>query len=458
MEYSILWYRDMTLHSYKPKTAFLNAFANLKVKLTDHHRPGHFGLILLDDTDKIEEAKQIVRAAVRNQEKILIVLFDEKIYVPNVIWDFLSEGASRVYDFHNVPLIHRVIEEQLGRWQSIESLLKTDFVKEYLTGESVVWKNTLREMIEVSVFTQSSVLILGESGTGKEMLSRLIHHFDTRSSKGNLVLVDCTTIAPELSGSEFFGHEKGAFTGANNSRDGAFSMANEGTLFLDEIGELSARLQSELLRVIQEGLYKPIGSNFWKRSTFRLVGATNRMLSEEVTNGNFRLDLYHRLSSWVCKVPSLSERKEDISLLAQRFLSKYFIKRDIPEIHESVIEYLSNRNYKGNVRELQQLVQRIACLHVGKGPITLNDIPVMDRPILPPREHMNSEQPGYNEYENAIQNVLNKGMNLKEIRDLTMQTAIDLAIRCERGRVNMAANRLGITARAIQLFKQKKLT
>jgi transcriptional regulator with GAF, ATPase, and Fis domain len=137
------------------------------------------------------------------------------------------------------------------------------------------------------------VLITGESGTGKELIARLIHALDSRVDKGDFVILDCTTVVPTLSGSEFFGHEKGAFTGAIAQRDGAFAMADGGTLFLDEIGELPLVLQAELLRVIEEGMYKRVGSNTWRKTSFRLLCATNRDLLQEESRGNFRKDLYY---------------------------------------------------------------------------------------------------------------------------------------------------------------------
>jgi transcriptional regulator with GAF, ATPase, and Fis domain len=454
MKYPTIWYKDFTRHSQRSRDALLRSLAAIKACVKDHFVPSAPGLILLDTVETSDAVCALLEEAYQRHERTIVVIFDNDMYRSEVIWELLFAGASKVYDFENTALIHQVIEEQLNRWYTIEGLMQTDFVKENLIGESAVWKNTLREMIEIATYSESSVLIIGESGTGKEMLSRLVHFFDPRRPKGNIVLVDCTTISPELSGSEFFGHEKGAFTGAVSAREGAFALANNGTLFLDEIGELPLRLQAELLRVIQEGMYKPVGDNFWKKTAFRLVGATNRLLNEEVSNGRFRLDLYYRLSSWVCKVPSLEERREDIPLLAQRFFEKSFHKRDLPPVDASLIAYLTCRTYQGNVRELQQLIQRIANQHVGKSPITLADIPSLDRPE---RQSSIVSLPSSNdEYQNAIQKILERGLNLRELRDLTTQTAIELTLRREKGRVAQAANRLGITSRAIQFRKTRK--
>ena len=180
----------------------------------------------------------------------------------------------------------------------------------------------MRELVEVGAFTNASVLIEGESGTGKELLAQLVHDLDLRRQKGDFVILDCAAITPELSGSEFFGHERGAFTGAVNARDGAFALANGGTLFLDEVGELPLTLQAQLLRVVQEHQFKRVGSNTWQRTEFRLVCATNRDLLAGVAEGRFRGDLYHRIAGWVCHVPPLRDRPEDILPLTTHFLSQ----------------------------------------------------------------------------------------------------------------------------------------
>ena len=186
-----------------------------------------------------------------------------------------------------------------------------------------MWIQALEELIEAARFGHAPLLIHGESGTGKEMAARLVHTLDPRPDKGQLVVVDCTTIVPTLAGSELFGHAKGAFTGALSPRRGALALADGGTLFLDEIGELPLTLQSELLRVIQEGTYKPVGSDKWERTRFRLVTATNRDLAAMQSNGAFRADLYHRVSAIAVRLPALRERKDDIAVLARHFLAEH---------------------------------------------------------------------------------------------------------------------------------------
>ena len=212
-------------------------------------------------------------------------------------------------------------------------------------GDSPNWGALLRQVVEVAAFNQTSVLLTGESGTGKELVARLIHALDRRPAKGPLVVVDCTTVVPTLSGSEFFGHERGAFTGAVAARDGAFGRADGGTLFLDEIGELPLPLQAELLRVIQEGTYKRVGSDTWRDTSFRLVCATNRPLRHAVESGQFRSDLYHRIAAWSCELPPLRQRRDDILALATHFLSELVPSLSRPPFDPAVTESCSPREY-----------------------------------------------------------------------------------------------------------------
>lgn len=170
-------------------------------------------------------------------------------------------------------------------------------------GASPAWRRLLRGVVEVAHFTQAPVLLVGESGTGKELVGRLVHDLNESAERGALAVVDCTTIVPELAGSELFGHERGAFTGAHAGRDGAFATAQGGTLFLDEVGDLPLSLQAQLLRVAQEGTYKRVGSDTWRHSRFRLVSATHRDLPARIEAGQFRQDLYFRIAGWVFRVP-----------------------------------------------------------------------------------------------------------------------------------------------------------
>ena len=306
--------------------------------------------------------------------------------------------------------------------------------------------------MEVAHFTDASVLILGESGTGKELLANLINALDSRPNKGDLVILDCSTIMPELSGSEFFGHERGAFTGAVSSRDGVFALADGGTLFLDEVGELPLTLQTQLLRVIQEHTFKRVGGNSWQHTSFRLVCATNRDLWAQVQRGEFRADLYYRIASYVCQLPSLRQRPEDILPLAYHFLKELRPDHEQPALDIPVQEYLLRREYPGNVRDLKQVVARMLCRYAGQGPITVGCIPPDDRP---------ARTEGWGAwldagFERAIRVALNRGVGLDAISRSTKETVIRIAVDENGGNLQRAALRLGVTDRTLQMWRKEQ--
>lgn len=333
----------------------------------------------------------------------------------------------------------------LERWQAVDEILGSAVVTHNLVGTSNAWVKTLREIIEVARFTNASILILGESGTGKELIARLVQALDARPAKGPLVVLDCATIVSELSGSEFFGHERGAFTGAGDPRDGAFALAHGGTLFLDEVGELEGTLQAQLLRVVQEGTYKRVGGNKWHKADFRLVCATNRDLPDEVTAGRFRRDFYHRIASWVCRLPPLRDRPEDILALARHFVSKVRTDEAPLELDESVREYLLGRAYPGNVRDLRQVVSRMAQRHVGGGQISIGDVPEDERPIDDDVDWQKGP------FELSIRRALSLGIGLKEIGRNAEDAAVRIATAEARGNLQSAAGTLRVTDRALQL-------
>jgi transcriptional regulator with GAF, ATPase, and Fis domain len=305
----------------------------------------------------------------------------------------------------------------------------------------------LREVIEITIFSQASILLVGESGTGKELLAHLVHQLDRQKDKRDLVIVDCTTIVPELAGSEFFGHERGAFTGAVAPRDGAFALANGGTLFLDEISELPLPLQAQLLRVIQERTFKRVGGNEWKQTDFRLICATNKELSVEIERGRFRRDLYYRIATAVCHVPALRERTEDILLLLDHF-SRRARPSDRPLRFEPVVtHFLLEREYPGNVRELRQLISRIMLSHPGDGAVTAGDIPPAER------NRPDGEIADWcsDAFTTCIYRALCRGVGMREVLRRTRTEAIHLAMKLAGGNKKVAADRLGTTNRTVQM-------
>ena len=265
-------------------------------------------------------------------------------------------------------LILRDVNERYEAQEKIESLqVEAAYLKDEIRsltnlgsiiGESPPFRETLNLVADVSP-TDSTVLIYGETGTGKEMIARAIHAASLRKDRP-LIVVNCAAIPEPLMESEFFGHEKGAFTGASQHREGRFALANKGTIFLDEIGELSKDLQAKLLRVLQEGEFSPVGSSRTIKTDIRVIAATNRNLSQAVQSGKFRADLYYRLNVFPINIPPLRERGDDIRLLAEHTVQK-FSKRmgvKIDPLSIDCIEQMKAYHWPGNVRELQNIIER----------------------------------------------------------------------------------------------------
>jgi transcriptional regulator with GAF, ATPase, and Fis domain len=227
-----------------------------------------------------------------------------------------------------------------------------------IIGQSPALQKVLAQISTVAP-TEANGLILGESGTGKELVARAIHDLSARKDRP-LVRVNCASIPKELFESEFFGHVRGAFTGAIKDRVGRFELADNGTLFLDEIGEIPLDLQSKLLRVLQEGQFERVGDERTRTVKVRLITATNRDLLAEAKAGRFRLDLYYRLSVFPIEVPPLRERLEDIEALAEYFIKQASRRLGVPRprLTKHHVQELRGYDWPGNVRELQNVIER----------------------------------------------------------------------------------------------------
>lgn len=249
-----------------------------------------------------------------------------------------------------------------------------------IIGESAEIEKIKKTIRKVSP-TDARVLITGENGTGKELVARWIHEHSQRANEP-FVEVNCAAIPSELLESELFGHEKGAFTGATKQRIGKFEAANGGTLFLDEIGDMSLKAQAKVLRALQEGNITRVGGNKSINVDVRVLAATNKDLNQEIKDGNFREDLFHRLSVIPIHVPPLRERREDIKLLAESFLDR-IVQKEISFSHKSftekAIDALTSKNWSGNVRELQNVVERLVILSEGEA-INHEDVELLAKP------------------------------------------------------------------------------
>src|SRR5215510_14230574 len=260
-----------------------------------------------------------------------------------------------------------IVQRNLGRENAYRREEETRAIGD-LIGRSLPMRH-LSEQIALVAPTKATVLILGESGTGKELVSREIHKASSRCN-GPMVRVNCAAVPRDLFESEFFGHVKGAFTGALHDRIGRFELANGGTLFLDEVGEIPIELQGKLLRAIQEGEYERVGDDKTLKTDVRLVAATNRSLAEEVRKGKFREDLYYRLNVFPISLAPLRERKSDIPPLAAHFLERACkeFNKPLSLMTVEALAALKAYDWPGNVRELQNVVER-AVITARGGPI-----------------------------------------------------------------------------------------
>jgi DNA-binding NtrC family response regulator len=239
----------------------------------------------------------------------------------------------------------------------------------------------IKEMIERVAPTEARVLITGSNGTGKELVARWLHEKSNRNTMP-FVEVNCAAIPGELIESELFGHEKGAFTSAVKQHKGKFEQADGGTLFLDEIGDMSLAAQAKVLRVLQENRLSRVGSDKDINVKVRVIAATNKNLTDEIDRGTFREDLFHRLSVIVIHVPQLSERKEDISMLVEHFLTQISQESGMPPrtIEQSALEELKTYKWTGNIRELRNVVERLMIL--SNNTITKDDVIAFAKPVF----------------------------------------------------------------------------
>ncbi|MBM4387853.1 MAG: sigma-54-dependent Fis family transcriptional regulator, partial [Deltaproteobacteria bacterium] len=265
-----------------------------------------------------------------------------------------------------------------------ENVYLREKLKKSYRFENIIGKNhkmiEIFEMIKIIAPTKATVLILGATGTGKELVARAIHNQSDRADKP-FVAVSCAALTETLLESELFGYEKGAFTDAKSSKKGKIEISAGGTLFLDEIGDISPKLQLDLLRVLQEREVTRIGGSHPIRLDVRFIAATNRDLKALVAEGKFRDDLFYRLNVVVINIPSLRERADDIPILAEHFVKKYAMEtgKEISEIDPEVMKVFTEYEWRGNVRELESVCERAVILAKGDR-ITAGDVPVSISP------------------------------------------------------------------------------
>jgi two-component system response regulator AtoC len=290
--------------------------------------------------------------------------------------------------------------------------------------------------------TQTSVLLLGESGVGKERVAEYVHEYSPRANMP-FVIVDCGTLGENLIESELFGHEKGAFTGANSMKKGLFEVADGGTLFIDEIGELPLSLQTKLLRVLESGTIRRLGGTGYIKVNVRVIAATNKNLKEMSDGGEFRQDLYYRLSAFPVNIPSLRERPDDIAALAEHFLSSMEEGDRFVPLSAEVIETLLTYDYPGNVRELRNIIERAAILAFGEE-------------LLRP-EHILFENEAATFARPSVRTEMTSGNNklLRRRHGRLSEEAVIRALEQTDGHRASAAQLLGVSERTLYRYVQR---
>jgi two-component system, NtrC family, response regulator AtoC len=408
----------------------LLADRSFDVFVVDHRMPGRTGLELIRDLAAAPEA-----------ERPQVVMMTAHATIENAI-EAMRLGA---YDYLQKPfeieellvVVRRALEEQSLRRQHRYLLAEREeeFDHYGIVGKSRVIAEVIQKL-ELVARAKSTVLITGETGTGKELAARAIHARSAQHERP-LIKLNCAAIPEALIESELFGHVKGAFTGAVASRRGRFALADGGSIFLDEIGTLSGPVQAKLLRVLQEREFEPVGSERTQSVDLRVIAATNRDLRAMVAEGRFLEDLYYRLSVIPIALPPLRERREDIPLLVEHFVSKHAqrLGRRIDRVQADVLDRLSAYDWPGNVRELENTIERAVVLAAGTV-IDAAAVSIVDPPSAGAHAPLPSRR-------------------LRENVEWAEQESVRRALRQSGGVKKDAAELLGISQRALSYYLSK---
>jgi len=335
--------------------------------ITDLEMPGMKGIELIEEIKKLSlQTIIVIITAFGSLDTAISALRNgaSDYLLKPVEFDELIIKIKRLFEIRNLLLENKILRKEIQRNYDFENIV----------GKSPAIRR-IYDIIKTIADTDSTVLITGKSGTGKELIARALHYKSSRKNKP-LITVNCGAITENLIESEFFGHKKGAFTGAISDKEGLIKAAENGTLFLDEISELPIQLQVKFLRVLQEKEYTPVGSTVCIPVNVRFIASTNRNLKDEISEGNFREDLYYRLNIVEINMPTLKEREEDIPLLADHFLDKYRkeMNKNLKGIDSEAMRALIFYNWKGEVRELENIIERAVIFSKGEF-ITLKDLP-----------------------------------------------------------------------------------
>ena len=403
--------------------------------LTDVRMPGMSGLDLIREIHNFDPSVPIIAITAYASADDALRAVREGAY------DYLSK-PFQVEDLRII--IRNALEARRLRRENLD--LRRSVEESYRFGD-IIGKSPdmldIFNLISRVAPSKASVLIIGESGTGKELIAKAVHQWSPRAAKP-FVTINCTAIPENLLESEMFGHAKGSFTGAVANKPGLVEAAHMGTLFLDEVGEIPPSVQAKLLRFLQDKEFRRVGSNEDRKVDVRVIAATNKKLEREIENGNFRVDLYYRLNVIRIRLPPLREREEDVPILIGHFLKKFTAEqgKEIHKVSSLAMRVLAKYSYPGNVRELENIIERC---------VTLEQSDQLTAKNLPPRIAESTERPA-----GATDSEMPPGgIDLNRTMGNTEKKLILRALEITGGNRSRAARLLGISFRSLRYRLEK---